>query len=68
MCGARAQQLFWAASDSYSYFWGEFYPLHGEWVGGMQRFGMISPYGLASFRLGIWTGLSLTCCPPIRPV
>ena len=38
---------------------------------------MISPHGLAPFRLGIWTGpfpiwdmdqsLSLTYCPPVRP-
>ena len=26
------------------------------WVGGMGRFGMISPHGLAPFQLGIWTG------------
>ena len=51
---ARAR-TFWASCDSYLCFWGGFYPSHG-WVGGMRRFGMISPHGFARFQLRIWTG------------
>ena len=29
-------------------------PRKGGWVGGMGRFGIISPHGLALFGLGIW--------------
>ena len=47
---------FGAPSDFHACFWVDSTPRMGEWVGGMGRFGMISPHGFAPFRLGIWTG------------
>ena len=58
MCRAHTWQLFWATCDSLPCLGGGFYPLDGlvgGWVGGMGRFGIISPPGLAPFRLEICT-------------
>ena len=53
---ARARQLFGLLLIPSPAFGVDSTPRMGEWGGGMRRFGMISPHGLAPFRLGIWTG------------
>ena len=55
-----ARQLFGLLLIPTPNFWVDSTPwmggLVGGWVGGMGQLGMISPCGLAPFRLGIWTG------------
>ena len=59
-CAGCTHGNFLATSDSYPCFRVDSTPRMGEWVDGWDgEFGMISPHGLAPFRLGIWTGLLL---------